>query len=140
MKISASVFSNHILNSKKLNLGDIYFFHNFAVVEFNEGVHIDIYNSDQIFDELNNYYGYSKPFGVIANRVNSYSVNLLDIDLFREKSKNLCAYAVVGHNFASKMNAVIENSFCENDTINYDNLHEAIDALTYKLRKCDLAI
>ena len=139
MNISTSVFSNHILNSKKLKLGDIYFFHNFAVIEFNEGAHIDIYNSDEIFDELNNYFGYSKPFGVIANRVNSYSINLLDIDLFREKSKNLCAYAVVGHNMASKMNAEIENSFYKHDNINYDNLHDAIDAVTNKLIECNLS-
>ena len=53
----------------------------------------------------------------------------MDIDLFREKSKNLCAYAVVGHNTASKMNAEIENSFCISDKINYESLYEAIDVV-----------
>ncbi|MBP0902200.1 hypothetical protein ACFSKN_04835 [Mariniflexile gromovii] len=122
-----------------MKLGDIYFFHNFAVIEFNEGVHIDIYNSDQIFEELDYYYGNSKPFGVIANRVNSYSVNLMDLDLFRKKLKNLCAYAVVGHNLASKMNAEIENTFYKKGKINYDSLHAAFEAVNNKLVKLQLS-
>ncbi|GAA3627724.1 hypothetical protein [Flavivirga jejuensis] len=135
MKIIESDFSNHIIKSKQKELGNIFFFNHIAVIEFNEGVHIDINNSSEIFDELKTYFGDSRPFGVVANRVNSYSVKLLDVDLFREKVKNLCSYAVVGYNKASKMNAEIENSFCISDNINYDSIYEAIDNVYSKVKK-----
>ena len=68
MRIIESNFSELILSSKKINLGEIYFFNDLAVVELNEGVHIDSSNSYKIFEELNNYFGNSKPFGLFANR------------------------------------------------------------------------
>ncbi|NMH85889.1 hypothetical protein [Flavivirga algicola] len=134
MKIIESDFSSHILKSVEKKLGNIFFFHHIAVVEFNEGVHIDINNSSEIFEELKSYFGESRPFGVIANRINSYSVKLLDADLFRQQVKNLCAYAVVGHNPASKMNAEIENGFCISENINYDTIHEALNNVYSKVK------
>lgn len=127
MKIIESEISNHILKTKKKELGTIFFFNHIAVVEFNEGVHIDINNSIDFFDEFKSYFGNSRPFGVIANRIYSYSVKLMDVDLFRNQANNLCAYAVVGHNPASKMNAKIENNFCISEKIDYDTLYEAMD-------------
>lgn len=134
MTINKSNVNNHIVKSVKKNLGDIYFFNHIAVIEFNEGVHIDIKASEEFFEELNLYFGTSRPFGVITNRVNSYSVKLMDINLFKEKSKNLCSYAVVGHTTASKMNAEIENGFCLAEKTNYDSLYEAIDTVYNKVK------
>ena len=127
MKITESNVANHILKSVTQKLGTIYFFNHIAVIEFNEGVHVDINSSSEVFESLYAYFGKSRPFGVVANRVYSYSVKLLDADLFRKKSENVCAYAVVGHDRASIMNAEIENRFCEAPQINYDNLYEALD-------------
>ena len=135
MKIADSDFSTHIVKSVQKKLGNIFFFNHIAVIEFNEGVHIDINNSSEFFDELIHYYGRSRPFGVIANRINSYSVNLMDADLFKQKIKNLCYYAVIGHNMASKMNAEIEGSFCSSYKINYDCIHEAMTSIYGKVKK-----
>lgn len=135
MKIAESDFSNHIVKSVQKELGNIFFFKHIAVVEFNEGVHIDINNSSEFFDELINFYGNYRPFGVIANRINSYSVNLLDADLFKKKIKSLCYYAVVGHSNASKMNAEIEDSFSYSHKINYDCIHEAMTHIYGKVKK-----
>lgn len=135
MKINKSNLSNHVLKTVNNHLGDIYFFNHIAVIEFNEGVHIDINTSENLFIELSKYFGNSRPFGVVANRVNSYSVKLMDVDLFRKKSKNLCAYGVVGYNQAGKMNAEIENSFCKASKINFDNLYEALDTVYNKVKK-----
>ncbi|MFD1162081.1 hypothetical protein [Hwangdonia seohaensis] len=134
MRIIESEFSNHIIKSVQKDLGNIYFFNHIAVVEFNEGVHVDIDNSKEIFDEINTYFGTAKPFGVIANRVNSYSVKLLDADLFRKKVKNLCSYAVVSYNLAGKMNAEIENSFCLSENISYNSIKEAINNVYGKVK------
>ena len=134
MKIIESDLSNHIIKTAEKELGNLYFFNHVAVIEFNEGTHVDINNSSEIFEELKSYFGVSRHFGVVANRINSYSVNLLDTPLFREQAKNLCAYAVVGHNAASKMNAQIENGFCLSENINYDNVYEAIDNVYSKVK------
>ncbi|AUP81216.1 hypothetical protein [Flavivirga eckloniae] len=135
MKIIESEISNHVLKTIKKELGTIFFFNHVAVVEFNEGVHVDINNSIDFFDEFKSYFGESRPFGIIANRIHSYSVKLIDVDLFRKQANNLCAYGVVGHNAASKMNARIENNFCADDNIEYDSLYEAINAVYYKVKK-----
>ena len=135
MKIIESEISNHIVKTKKKELGTIFFFNHIAVIEFNEGVHIDINNSISFFDEFKSYFGDSRPFGIITNRIHSYSVKLMDADLFRNKAKNLCAYGVVGHNPASKMNANIENNFCISDKVDYDTLYEAIDSVYNKVKQ-----
>ena len=135
MKIIESDFSNHIVKSVRKELGNIFFFKHVAVVEFNEGVHIDIDNSSEFFDELISYFGKSRPFGLVANRVNSYSVKLLDADSFRRKIENLCYYAVVGHNKASIMNAEIENKFCNSDKIDYDDIHAAMNSVYNRVKK-----
>lgn len=134
MKITESDFSNQIVKHAQTKLGDIYFFNHIAIIEFNEGVHIEINNSTEIFKELKQHFGEEKPFGVISNRINSYSVKLLDIPLFKRKLQNLDAYAVVGYNSASKMNATIENAYCLSYKTDYDNVYEAIDMVHKKVK------
>ena len=127
MKITESNVAHQIAKAIHTDLGNIYFFNHIAVIELNEGVHIEVENSNMIIDELINYFGNSRPFGIVANRVYSYSVNLMDVNHFRSQVKNLSSYAVVGHNAASLMNAEIENNFCKREKINYDNIYEALD-------------
>ena len=134
MKIIESDISNHIVKAVQKDIGNIFFFNHIAVVEFNEGVHVDINNSTEIFDEINTFFGAAKPFGVIANRINSYSVKLLDVSLFREKVKNLCSYAVVSYNLAGKMNAEIENNFCLSENISYDTIYDALNNVYSKVK------
>jgi hypothetical protein len=127
MKIIESEFSQHILKSEKISLGDIHFFNHIAVIEFSEGVHIDIHNVSEIFKKLISHFGISRPFGIIANRVNSYSINLLDINSFKEIMNNLCAYGVVSHNSASAMNAEIESNFCSRENIHFKNISDGVN-------------
>ncbi|GAA4882372.1 hypothetical protein GCM10023311_00550 [Flaviramulus aquimarinus] len=134
MKITESDFSNQILKLVENPLGNIFFFNHLAVVELNEGVHFDINNASTIIDELKSYFGDTEPYGVIANRINSYSVNLIDAPLFRKKTKNLYAYGVVGHDLAGKMNAEIENDFCISEKVDYDSINEAISTVYNKIR------
>lgn len=138
MKIINSDFSSEILAFFQNHVGNIFFFNHLAVVELNEGIHFDKNNCDTIIGELRRYFG-SKPFGVIANRVNSYSVNLLDVPVFREQTKNLIAYGVVGHDLASKMNAEMENDFCaSDDKIDFDSIYDAINNIYLKVRNHNL--
>lgn len=134
MKIVESDFSNQILKFVENQIGNIFFFNHIAVVELNEGVHFDVSNSSLIIDELKSYFGNSQPYGVIANRINSYSVNLIDTPLYRKMAENLYAYGVVGHDLAGKMNAEIENDFCVSEKVDYNNLYEAINQVYNKVK------
>ncbi|MCL5128404.1 MULTISPECIES: hypothetical protein [unclassified Algibacter] len=134
MKTIESEFSKHIVKSEQMPLGDIHFFNHIAIIEFKEGVHVDIYNVSGIYKELLSFYGISRPFGIIANRVNSYSINLLDISSFKKIMKNLCAYSVVSHNLASAMNAKIESNFCSPENIHFEDINEAVNYVFSKVK------
>lgn len=134
MKIVDSDFSYQILKFVENKLGSIYFFNHIAVVELNEGIHFDINNASMIIDEFESYFGSSQPYGVIANRVNSYSVNLINTQVYKKMAKNLHAYGVVGHDLASKMNAEMENNFCASEKVNYNTLYEAINKVYEKVK------
>lgn len=134
MRIVDSDFSNQILKSIENKISNIYFFSHIAVVELKEGVHFDLSNAEMIINELNFYFGNHKPYGVIANRVNSYSVDLINTPSYKEKAKNLYAYGVVGHDHASKMNAIMENDFCASEKVDYNNIYEAINRVNNKVK------
>lgn len=138
MKVTESDFSNQILAYAENKFANIFFFNHIAVVEINEGVHLDRNNASEVIDELITYFGEKKPFGVVANRIHSYSVNLLDTPNYKEKVKNLQAYGVVGHDLASKMNAEMESSFCASENVVYDTLYDAINAVYNKIKKGNL--
>lgn len=137
MKITESDFSNQILKTAQNQIGNIFFFNHIAVVELSEGVHFDSTNAPLIIDELVSYFGDNQPYGVVANRVNSYSVDLLNTPLYKEKAKNLYAYGVVGHDLAGKMNAEMENDFCVSEKVDYDNIYEAINRVYSKVKNSD---
>ncbi|MGB5418850.1 hypothetical protein [Algibacter sp.] len=134
MKIIESYLSNQIIKSVENHIGSIFFFNHIAVVELNEGIHFDLSNASLIIDELNSYFGNSQPYGVITNRINSYSVNLIDTPLYKKLAKNLYAYGVVGHDLAGKMNAEMENDFCVSEKVDYDTIYDAINEVYEKVK------
>ena len=134
MKIIESDFANQIIKFVENQLGNIFFFNHVAVVELKEGIHFDLSNAAMIIDELNSYFGSSQPYGVVANRINSYSVNLIETPQYKEKAKNLYAYGVVGHDLAGKMNAEMENDFCTSQKVDFDNIYEAINKVYEKVK------
>lgn len=135
MKITDSEFSSQILKSIQNSIGNVYFFNHIAVVEINEGVHFDANNSPLIIDEIVSYFGNEQPYGIVSNRVNSYSVSLVDTPIYRVNAKNLCAYGVVGHDLASKMNAEMESSFCAAKyNIYHESIYEAINTVYNRVK------
>lgn len=135
MKIIETIFFNKIVKHSTNKLGHIFFFKHIAIVELNEGIHFNKKNSALIIDELNSFFGDSKPYGVISNRINSYSIDLINMSFYRKKAKNVCAYGVVGYSFASKMAAKLENRFCKSKKVNYNSIYEAIDSVCNKVKK-----
>ena len=135
MTITNSTVALNIVKKSKSKAGTLYFFDHFAVVEFNEGVHVDLSSAKDTIYDLMNYFGESRPFGLIANRVNSYSISLLDAQEIKTALPNLAAYGVVSHNHASNMNAKIEDSFCETQMIHFNDLHECLDSIYHRVKQ-----
>lgn len=135
MTIASSNVASQIVKQTRSEVGTLHFFNHLAVIEFNEGTHIDLKAVRKTLNDLTDYFGYSKPFGIIANRVNSYSISLLDVKDARAALPNLSAYGIVSYNSATRMNAEIESSFCQWNDICFNNLYEGLDTIYKRVRR-----
>lgn len=135
MTIVDSNMASEIVKRVTSDAGTLHFFNHIAVVEFNEGVHVDLNTARKTIHDLITYFGNSRPFGLVANRVNSYSISLLETVEIKSIFPNLVAYGVVSHNQAGRMNAEIESNFCATQNISFDNLYEGLDSVHKKVIK-----
>lgn len=133
MGIEYTELASKIVDQTSTEFGVTHFFKDVAVIEFNEGTHIDFMAVKPTLKSIKEHYGTSKPFGIIANRVNSYSISILDLKKARQKLPNLAAYGIVSYTDATRMNAKIESSFCEWKDICFDNLYEGVNAIQQRL-------
>ena len=116
-------------------IGNLYCFNHIAVVEFNEGVHVNLDSASELLYHLTAYFGKSRPFGLVSNRTNSFSISMVDSGLIKSHIQNLVAYGVVGHTRAGKMNCSIENDFCKTQEVRYHCLYEAVDSVYSKIKE-----
>ncbi|WP_296384578.1 hypothetical protein [Winogradskyella sp.] len=119
------------LNSKdyallNVKLGSVYLFDNYVVVEFNEGVDINFNNFKEVSDIIKKQYD-DRPFGFIANRLNSYSIDLTDATKFNANFPNLKAYAIVVYNSFTQRVFEIENHFFKFNREAFKNLENAAE-------------
>ncbi|WP_422104800.1 hypothetical protein [Winogradskyella sp.] len=135
MSITDSNVAKHILKEVKTEVGVLYFFNHIAVVEFNESTHVDMISARDTIHNLVSYFGQSRPFGLIANRVNSYSISLLDAKEIKPALPNMIAYGVVSHDHASKMDAEIENNFCESQQIHFKDIYECLNSVYGRVKE-----
>lgn len=135
MGIENTVLASKIIDQNSTEFGVTHFFKDIAVIEFNEGAHIDLNAVKPTLKSIKMHYGTSRPFGIIANRVNSYSISLLDLKEARQILPNLSAYGIVSYTNATRMNAEIESSFCEWKDICFDNLFEGLNTIQKRVEK-----
>lgn len=123
---------DQLLRMEVVDLGKLYFFKDFLVAEFNEGITITFDNFDVVRFLIKTHYKDSE-FGFIANRIHSYSIAINDAPLFNSTFKNLKAYATVTYSsFASKV-FEMENHFFDFNRQNFNNLNDAIDWTKHNL-------
>ncbi|OUS00831.1 hypothetical protein A9Q86_08745 [Flavobacteriales bacterium 33_180_T64] len=139
MTILETNVASQIVKQEQCQAGTLHFFNHIAVVEFNEGIHADLNSGKKMIQNIIDYFGKSKPFGIVANRINSYSIALLETAEVRSILPNLIAYGIVSHNEAGRMNAEIESQFCASENISFDNLQEGLDTV-YKRVKNKLSL
>jgi hypothetical protein len=110
----------------KVKLGDLYFFKNYIITEFDEGVHINFENFSDVAELIKINYN-NEPFGFIANRINSYSMDLNDAHLYHKAFPNLKAYAVVVYKSLTKAVFELENQFFQFNRMAFQKLENAIE-------------
>ncbi|MCK8480765.1 hypothetical protein [Psychroserpens algicola] len=125
MLLIESKHYDKLIHQETVAIGDLYFFKNYLVAEFNEGINITYENFDDAKTAIQKYYG-NTSFGFIANRKKSYSILITDAPFFNETFKNLKAYATVTYSsFASKV-FEMENHFFKFNRQNFNELDDAI--------------
>ncbi|NNC46354.1 MAG: hypothetical protein HKN99_10775, partial [Winogradskyella sp.] len=72
MTITESYLNKLTYIHHKTSIGDVYFFENFFIGEFYEGLDLNFENFEEVTHLIKRYYQ-NKPFGFIANRINSYA-------------------------------------------------------------------
>jgi len=133
MGIEYTELASKIINQNSTEFGVTHFFKDIAVIEFNEGTHIDLMAVNPTLKSIKEHYGNYKPFGIIANRINSYSISILDLKKARQRLPNLAAYGIVSYTEATRMNAEIESSFCQWKDICFDNLYEGLNTIQQRI-------
>ena len=126
MIITNSVLKNKNCTQVEVSLGAVYLFDSYIITNFKEGVDINHDNFHEVGMKIKEHFG-EKPFGYIANRLNSYSINLNDVHVFNDAFPNLKAYAVVAYNTLTERVFEIENHFFESNRNTFKNLEAAVE-------------
>ncbi|WP_179345177.1 hypothetical protein [Winogradskyella ursingii] len=134
MSITESNVAPIVIKQTSTKVGNLYFLNHLVVAEFNEGAHLDLESFRAPLKDIIRHFGSLQPFGLIANRVNSYSISLLDMPEVTASLPNLAAYGIVTHNEAGRMNAIIETKFCESTDFCFDNLYEGLDTVYRRVK------
>ncbi len=109
-----------------VELGRLYLFDNYVVAEFKEGVDINFDNFNDVTEIIKKQFN-DKPFGFISNRLNSYSINLIDATKFNAYFPNLKAYAIVAYNSITQRVFELENHFFTFNREAFKNLEHAAE-------------
>lgn len=133
MKVLDSAFKERVIKSEQCEIGTFHFSDNILIIEFSEGINVNFKASKEFFPLIISFYK-NKPFGIISNRVNSYSLVPMDSIKFKDVFTSLTGYAVVSYDKAGLMNAQIENSFCADNNIIFEDLMSAIKWIDHRIK------
>jgi hypothetical protein len=134
MSIVDSPCYTKLVYKKTIALGDLYFFKNFLVCEFIEGLDINFDNFGETKTEIDKHFG-TQDFGLIGNRLQSYSITLTDAPLFNDTFKNLKAYATVTYTDMASKVSEIENYFFSFNKQDFNDLEDAIQWVKHNLEE-----
>lgn len=118
MSITETPLYQLIKKHQTIAIGNLFFFKNFVVAEFNHGVNVS-FDSLYEYDVLVGQHFGDKDYGLISNRINSYSIDLNDASKFNAQCKNLKAYATVTYNSISEKVFNVESHFLKFNKQNF---------------------
>lgn len=134
MSVTESSINQKVKSHEKIELGDLFFFENYFIAEFKEGVNIDYNNFNECKTLIEKFFG-NNDFGFVSNRINSYSLVLTDAPLFNKAFKNLKAYATVTYSAFAEKVFDVENHFFKFNKQNFTSLHDATFWVENTLKK-----
>lgn len=126
MTITKSPLKKHIKKTFKTNIGNVFLFPNYLVVEYNEGIDITFENHYEVSVIIETHFK-DKFFGFITNRINSYSIDLKDAKYFNKAFPNCKAYGIVNYKHTHKSIIEIENKFFDFNRRTFADLLEAVN-------------
>lgn len=112
MTVKNSALKSDIQNSFKLSIGTVYFFENYLLTEMDEGANVDLINGQELIYAIREHFSDGRPYGMICNRINSFSINLLDLEKLHNAANGLVARAIVTYSNQSEKAIELENHFC----------------------------
>lgn len=117
-----------VIETHKLKIGTFYFLDNIVIAEINEGVHLDFKSSEDFFKAAHAFFGTTKPFGYISNRINKFSVSPVDFANYSLKLENIKSFcAITYNNYYDNMNIEIEKRFYTKPFYSTTTINDAID-------------
>ncbi len=125
MQCSQLNLSESLIESFSIKNGKLSIFHNYCVLEIDEGTIVNFENSKDLLKHINHYYKDGRPFGIISNRTDSYSIDLSETHKFRTNKIQPVAKAVVTYNETSKRFIALENHFCKIKRQGFPSLEKA---------------
>lgn len=123
MSITETSLYKNVKSHETIALGDLFFFEHYVVAEFNEGVEICYANFNEVRELIKERFG-NESFGLISNRINSYSIVVTDAPLFNE-CETLKAYATVTYSLFAEKVFNVENYFFKFNKQNFNSLTDA---------------
>ncbi|WP_228851846.1 hypothetical protein [Aegicerativicinus sediminis] len=134
MNITASPLNSKVIAKYEVNIGTLYIFDNYVVGEYKDGLHVTFDDYEDVRDKIEKHFD-DKPFGFIANRINSYSLEITEGPKFKKAFPNLMAYAVIAYTHQTKRNVELENHFYLFNRCCFDNLLEGEEWVSEQLRE-----
>lgn len=110
----------------EIKLGNVHLFKNYIITEFDEGADITFKSFSDLATLLKIHFR-DEPFGFIANRVNSYALNINEAELYHKTFPNLKAYAVVAYKPMTHHIFEIENHFFKFNRKVFNTIEDAIN-------------
>lgn len=119
----------HLLKIGRLEIGECY-----AIITANHGVEIDVHDVTELCEVLQSTYR-DRPFGIITNRKNQYSVDPLAVrKLFEMRS--LIAGAIVGYSTVTETVSLAEAKLYRTAPVRYfNNLGQAKSWISETVKK-----
>ena len=124
--MSKQIDQTDLIGLHEFDFGKVYFYHNFLITEIAEGVNFDHPMALQIAEVANNVYE-NRPYGYIANRINSFSVQPSDYQKVKGDFVNLKVFCVVAYNDFQKKSIEVEQIFYHDTIYTFNSLDEAIN-------------
>ncbi|TJY37718.1 hypothetical protein [Pontimicrobium aquaticum] len=114
--------------------GGLYFYEDFVISEISEGVVLGRSQFLEAMNLANDYFGIEKPYGLISNRVNSYSINLPELMPIAKKFGDLRLNAVVLHSGIGYENFEIEKRLLKFKGEVFFDLDQAVNWIIKEIR------